>query len=265
MKCPVCLQPMKFSFSAVVLGKYPARYEVCESCGFLAASEPYWLDEAYSRAIAAADTGLVARNLAIAAKVAGALYWAMSERGDGLYLDAAGGYGLLARLLRDAGFDFYWSDKYCDNLFVPGFEYAPERGSCRVVTAMEVMEHLADPITFVEETLASCNAQTLLFSTVLYQGAPPPPDQWWYYTFETGQHIGFFQRRTLEVLGAKLGLRFCTANGLHVLSRQPVDESLLGWATGRWATRFSMWWVRRQLGSKTLSDHQMMLKNMADQ
>jgi hypothetical protein len=251
---------MKFSFAAKVLHKHVAQYEVCDGCGFLRAHEPHWLDEAYSSAIAAADTGLVARNVSLAAKLAGALYWGLGERGAGSYLDAAGGYGMLTRLMRDMGFDFYWADKYCENLLAPGFEYKPELGACRAVTAIEVLEHLTDPAAFIEETLSATGADALLFTTELYQGAPPDPDAWWYYTFATGQHIGFFQRRTLQVLGARLGLQLASANGLHVLSKKPVNERLLAMATGRWATRVTPWWMRRTLGSKTVSDHQMILR-----
>lgn len=263
MSCPVCSSQMKFSFTAKVLGKHPASYEVCDACGFLRAHEPYWLDEAYSRAIAAADTGLVMRNFSLASKVARALYWGMNERGEGQYLDAAGGYGMLTRLMRDMGFNFYWSDKYCDNLLAPRFEYKPELGACRAVTAMEVLEHLTDPAAFIEETLAAAGAQTLLFTTELYEGAPPDPAAWWYYTFATGQHIGFFQRRTLETLGARLGLQLASANGLHVLSKNAINEQVLGLATGRWASRIGPWWIRRRLGSKTVRDHQLMLQGIA--
>ena len=73
MACPVCSGSMESCFIAQVLGKYPAHYEVCKNCGFLRAQEPHWLDEAYSCAIAAADTGLVMRNIALACKLAGAL------------------------------------------------------------------------------------------------------------------------------------------------------------------------------------------------
>ena len=260
MKCQVCSGQMKFSFTAQVLRHHQARYEVCDGCGFLRAHEPYWLDEAYSSAIAAADTGLVARNFSLAAKIAGALYWGIGERGAGQYLDAAGGYGMLTRLMRDMGFDFYWSDKYCANLLASRFEYSPELGACRAVTAIEVLEHLTDPAAFIEETLALAGADALLFTTELYEGTPPDPDAWWYYTFATGQHIGFFQRRTLEVLGARLGLQLASANGLHVLSKNLVNERLLKLATGRWATRAAPWWIRRHLGSKTVSDHQLMLR-----
>jgi hypothetical protein len=262
MKCPVCSNLLKNCFTAKVLSKYSANYEVCHECGFLRAHEPYWLDEAYSTAIAVADTGLVARNQMIAAKVAGTLYFAMGERGQGQYLDTAGGYGMLTRLMRDMGFNFYWSDRFCDNLLATGFEYVPALGACRAVTAIEVMEHLTDPVAFIEETLAAAGAQTLLFTTELYADGPPPPLNWWYYTFATGQHIGFFQRKTLEIMGQRLGLRLTSANGLHVLSKTKLNEQLLGLATGRFVSRVGPTWIRRKLGSKTLADHQLMLQGI---
>ena len=129
MKCPICANPMHACFTARVLHKYPANYEVCGSCGFVRANEPHWLDEAYASAIAAADTGLVGRNTMLADKIAGALYWATNAHGRGRYLDAAGGYGMLTRLMRDSGFDFYWSDKHCQNLLATQFEYQPSLGA----------------------------------------------------------------------------------------------------------------------------------------
>lgn len=254
---------MKFSFTAEVLHKHLARYEVCDGCGFLRAHEPHWLGEAYSSAIAAADTGLVERNFSLAAKLAGALYWSMGERGTGRYLDAAGGYGMLTRLMRDMGFNFYWSDKYCENLLALRFEYKPEIGACRAVTAIEVLEHVTDPVTFIEETMVSAGADTLLFTTELYEGAPPDPSTWWYYSFATGQHISFFQRRTLAAIGYRLGLQLTSANGIHVLSKHLINERVLKWVTSRWVTRVAPWWVRRHLGSKTVGDHQSILLDMS--
>lgn len=263
MTCPICSGLMKPAFSAQVLSKYQANYEVCNTCGFLRAHKPHWIEEAYSSAIAAADTGLVMRNISIAGKVAAVLYWGMNERGQGRYLDAAGGYGILTRLMRDFGFDFFWQDKYCDNLIVPGFEYKDALGPCRAVTAMEVLEHLTDPVAFVADTLASAGSNTLIFSTELYEGEPPRPDAWWYYAFPTGQHVGFYQRRTLEALGKRVGLGLSSANGLHILSNEPVNEQLLKIFTNRWASRVGPWWIRRRLGSKTMSDHERMLKDIS--
>lgn len=195
---------MRPCFQATVLRKYTAQYEVCGACGYLRAHEPHWLKEAYSSAVTAADTGLVARNIALAGKVAGVLYWALGERGQGRYLDAAGGYGMLTRLMRDWGFDFYWADEYCENLLARGFEYGERQRGCRAVTAMEVMEHLTDPLAFVDEVLRWAEAGTLIFT---YEGQVPGQD-WWYYAFPTGQHIGFFTKASIKKMGERLGLRF---------------------------------------------------------
>jgi Methyltransferase domain len=259
MRCPICDGALRPVFTAEVLHKYSAEYEHCGNCGFLRAREPHWLEEAYSSAIAAADTGLVMRNLSLASKVAAILYGVLGERGEGRYLDAAGGYGMLTRLMRDLGFDFYWADKYCENLLARGFDYDASLGSCQAVTAMEVMEHLTDPIAFVDEVLRSAKSETLLFSTELYAGDPPRPEDWWYYTFPTGQHIGFFQRRTLEILGQRLGLQLVSAHGLHALSRQPLDRRRFALATNPYLSRVAAPWIRHRVGSRTLDDHHRMM------
>ncbi|MDV7199726.1 class I SAM-dependent methyltransferase [Roseovarius sp. 10] len=261
--CPICSERMKQCFSAQVLRKYQANYEVCDRCGFLRARDPHWLNEAYTSAISSADTGLVMRNISIASKLSGVLYWLLRDRGAGVYLDAAGGYGVLTRLMRDFGFDFYWNDEFCENLMARGFEYNPEIGSCNAVTAVEVFEHLVDPVAFVREILSYSGAKTLIFTTELYSEGDPPAESWWYYTFATGQHIGFFQRRTMEALGERLGLKFASANGIHIFSEHQIDEARLGVVTGRLMTHIAPIWVRRRLGSKTFSDHLLMLEKMA--
>jgi hypothetical protein len=253
---------MRNCFQAKVLAKYEAQYEVCDTCGYLHAHNPDWLDEAYSRAIANADTGLVSRNFTVANKLARVLYWLSPERGHGVYLDAAGGYGILTRIMRDYGFDFYWADKYCENLVAPGFEYSQDFGICSAVTAIEVFEHLIDPKTFIKEILDFSGAKTLIFTTELYEGDPPLPDNWWYYSFATGQHIGFFQRRTLQTLANQLGLHFSSANGIHIFSKEVVNENLLYIITSRFISELSPRWIRRKLGSKTMIDHQLMMQNI---
>jgi len=256
--CPICSSEMRHAFEAQVLKKYLAQFEVCDACEYLRARDPHWLDEAYSSAIAAADTGLVMRNISLAFKVASTLFWVLGERGKGQYLDAAGGYGMLTRMMRDLGFDFYWSDKHCENLMARGFEYSPAVGNCEAVTAMEVLEHLTDPLSFVENTLKESGADSLIFTTELYEGAPPAAD-WWYYAFPTGQHIGFFRRSTLEVLGGRLGLQLISANGLHILSRRKLSQNKLFWACRPWLSKGSSLLIRRRLGSKTMDDHLKML------
>jgi hypothetical protein len=46
------------------------------------------------------------RNISIAKKLAGILYFMDKRRGRGKYLDVAGGHGMLTRIMRDYGFDF---------------------------------------------------------------------------------------------------------------------------------------------------------------
>ncbi len=260
--CSVCSNTMEVCFTAEVLNKYQVQYEYCETCGFLRAHEPHWLEEAYTSAIANADTGLVARNIAIANKLIGVLYWVLKETGQNQYLDAAGGYGMLTRLMRDFGFDFYWHDPYCTNILALSFEYSSAIGSCNVVTAMEVLEHVTDPVAFIKEMFSFSGANSLVFTTELYEGEPPKPDAWWYYSFSTGQHISFYQRRTLVMIAQKLGLYFASANGIHVISKTPINEYLLGIVTGRLGSRIAPFWIRKKMNSKMMSDHQLILQKI---
>jgi hypothetical protein len=206
---------------------------------------------------------LVGRNTQIAQTLASLLYTAMPSRGRGRYLDAAGGYGMLTRLMRDNGFDFYWADAHCKNLLATEFGYGSDLGECEAVTAIEVMEHLVDPVGFVDETLRHARSSTLIFTTNLYQGAVPQPDAWWYYTFATGQHIGFYTQKTLQTLGKRLGLRFSSANGLHLLSSHSLNVTRIRWATQRRVAQLFVPWIRYRLGSKTVSDHEAILRSIS--
>ena len=264
MSCPVCSSAMHNCFTAEILGKYQAQYEVCDTCGYLRAHDPYWLEEAYTRAIANADTGLVMRNIILTNKISRVLFWLTHSKGQGLYLDAAGGYGMLTRMMRDIGFDFYWADKYCENIVSPGFEYSRKLGPCSAVTAIEVLEHVVDPRAFIKEILDFSGATTLIFTTELYEGEPALPDDWWYYSFATGQHIGFFQHRTLQKLANDLGLKFATANGVHIFARSFTIQFLFNFITNRYFSIFVPFLIRKKLGSKTITDHEMVMSKLGD-
>src|SRR5690242_11572210 len=101
--CPVCDSSRELAFTATVLSKYDVGYYWCASCGSLQTEEPYWLSETYDDAIVDIDTDIVARNLWCARRVAAVLYFMFGARDR--YVDVAGGYGLLTRMLRDIGFD----------------------------------------------------------------------------------------------------------------------------------------------------------------
>jgi hypothetical protein len=229
--CPICQSPEREIFIARILAKYEVAYFFCEKCRFLHTEKPYWLDEAYSDAIVASDTGIVRRNLDASAKAAALFKWMYS--GKGKYLDLAGGYGLFTRLMRDMGFEYYWSDPYASNLFARGFEDDIESGQTfRATTAFEVIEHLENPLAFIRSVFSKTKCQALLFSTQLYTGEEPPTS-WWYYSRDSGQHISFFHRRTLETIAVTLELKLYSKDGIHLLSRAPVNEIAFSILTSR--------------------------------
>ena len=252
MRCKICGAATICAFNAEVLGKYLIGYFHCAHCGFLQTEETYWLDEAYNSAIAAADTGLVQRNLSLSKKLSVLLFFTFGR--DSKYLDVAGGYGMLTRLMRDIGFDFYWFDKYCENLMARGFE-AIEGSPFTAITAFEVLEHVPDPLGFISESMELAQSRTMIFSTVLYEGTPPKPESWWYYTLETGQHISFFQRRTLQVIAEKLGLNCYSRGSIHLLTDKIISSSRFRLLTSALFCRVALPLIQRSLASKTMSDH----------
>src|SRR4051812_4232747 len=115
MNCPVCQSVERPFFIRRILGKYDVQYYFCETCGLLHTEKPYWLDEAYSNAIVATDVGIARRN--VVTSTTAAAVWSWLYKGKGKFIDLAGGYGLFVRLMRDMGFDYYWSDPYASNVF----------------------------------------------------------------------------------------------------------------------------------------------------
>jgi hypothetical protein len=215
-----------------VLSRYEVSYLYCSQCGLLQTEEPHWLDEAYSDAIALSDTGLLTRNIAVAMRLTALLTFGFPRHVR--CVDAGGGYGVLTRLMRDIGFDFYWTDPFCANLFAKGFEADRAGGSFPVITAFEVMEHLHDPIAFIREALTKYDGTAFAFSTQLFEGSPPSLD-WPYYSFETGQHISFYQRRTLRHIADALGMRLFSSGNFHLITAHDVNPALFGVSGSRMA------------------------------
>lgn len=257
--CSICKSACSKVFNARILGKYEVDYFVCGGCGFLRTERPYWLEEAYSRPIVLSDTGLVARNVAVSRRLASLLYFGLGDRGDGCWLDVAGGFGLLTRLMRDLGFDFRWLDKHTQNLLAPGFDH---RHGSRYsgITAIEVLEHIEDPLAFTRSMLDLAGSTTMIFTTELYSGPPPRPDTWPYYGFHCGQHISFYTANTLRALATALNLKCVSAGGLHVLSARPPRRTLLALLSGRFS-HVARLWAGCRLQSLTAPDQRALAKS----
>ncbi len=243
MTCPVCSGVTREHARARIRETYEGCFRLCKECGFLFLEQPVWLAEAYHSPINASDTGYVARNLRCRTRMTTFVETFLNPAGR--FLDYAAGYGLFVRLMRDAGYDFRWSDIYCQNLFSRGFEAElPLQGSYEAVTAFEVFEHLVDPRTDLEKIspLTSC----LCFSTTLRPEPVPQPADWWYYGLDHGQHVSFYSRRSLEILARDFGFHLATNDSdFHVFTREPISARAFSSLDTRWR-RFWLARTRRR-------------------
>lgn len=204
-----------------VFGCHEAIYRRCPACEFIHVANPFWLEDAYNNPLASSDVGGVDRNLHFARILRAVIEGFFDHRSQ--FVDYGGGVGLLTRLMRDAGYDFFWHDSHCQNVYAEGFQADLNAvGRYELLTAMEVFEHLKDPLPAVEKMTAI--AENLLIMTHLVRDPPPRPGEWWYYGPDHGQHVSFFSSKTFMLIAQKYRLYYVT-NGLnlHLLSARPVS------------------------------------------
>jgi hypothetical protein len=218
MGCKICSGPVRSFGRAKLLNTYMVDYFRCQDCGFVQPEEVYWLSEAYADAITASDIGLIGRNIA-AARSTQLIIRAFFDSGS-KFIDYGGGYGILVRLMRDAGFDFYREDKFCPNLFARGFDAdlgASSTSPFELATAFEVFEHFVRPVEDVAQILGY--AKSILFSTTLLPDPTPKLGDWWYYGLEHGQHIALYSLESLKALADRFRLRlYSDGQSLHLLT-----------------------------------------------
>lgn len=219
--CNICGHIMTPAFTGHILAEHHVQYFSCPQCYFFCTERPYWLSESYSNAIAATDTGIVMRNIKIAHQLSCLLPNIFDY--DAKFIDVAGGTGLLTRLMRDNGFDFYWEDRYCENTLAFGFEASADGRQYDAVTAFEAIEHMEDPSGFVKDCISRSKTGTFIFTTELFASHLPVED-WWYLSKVTGQHISFFSLPTLLQLAENLGTRFLSHRNLHLFTRMELSQ-----------------------------------------
>lgn len=264
VNCRLCGGEAQLHFSAKVLKKHDANFCYCAACDHVFAQDPHWLEEAYSDAIVKTDTDIAVRNIFTSLRLAAILYFAFGDKGRGHYADVAGGYGLLVRLMRDLGFNYFWSDPYAENLFARGFEYSAALGNCTVISAVEVLEHTLNPEAFLKENLATHGADTIVFTTMLFaDDQPPAARQWGYYSLDTGQHIAFFSKKGLEKLGQRLGMDYHPLGRIHLFTRRKVSPWRLAIASNRLMTLPLAFFAAHRLGSRRGRDQTLLSKQVS--
>lgn len=215
--CRVCHSASEFRFRGTVLRREVDYFE-CPKCRFVQTQSPDWLDEAYASAINLSDTGILRRNQRNLRLVIRFLSVIDALKTD--VVDFAGGYGVLVRMLRDAGIHAKWHDEYCENLLARGFE-VDQDWSANLITAFEVLEHLPRPTEEMQGAFERANY--VLCSTQVMPDVIPAHDQWWYYGREHGQHIAFYRKETLQHMADQHGFHLNTdGRFFHLFSRQPL-------------------------------------------
>jgi hypothetical protein len=217
--CKICNGSTRLLFSKKIIGKYDISYFFCDSCEFMQTEKPYWLNEVYSDTLPTSDNGVMRRNLFRAMQAERIIKKFFPINGK--FVDYGGGYGIFTRLMRDRGLAFFHNDPLCKNIFAR--EYEVSEGNFDLLTALEVFEHLPEPLEEIEKMLAF--SPSLLFTTDIL----PKEDieNWWYLYLEGGQHIAFYSVKSLQKIAEKYGKKLYTLGNLHLITNKDLPANCL--------------------------------------
>lgn len=222
MQCKICENTSDFFAEARILNKYKVKYFKCINCGFIQTEEPYWLEEAYSDAINHSDIGLLKRNFDLTSPTTNVISKFFNSKEK--FIDFGAGYGVFVRIMRDNGYDFYWQDKYCNNIYAKDFVFIKGK-KYELLTAYEVFEHLPDPVKEMKEMLEF--SDNLLFSTYIIPDNNPKPNEWWYYATDHGQHVSLYSKKSLEILAMKFNKNLYTnGKNIHLITDKKLSSIL---------------------------------------
>lgn len=229
MICPICGSTGKQVFQGEIMQKYTIQYYQCGMCGFLYTEKPYWIKEAYEDSITDVDTGMMQRTVDNVL-IANILIQKFFDK-KAKFLDYGGGYGIFTRMMRDCGYNWLWYDKYSENLAARGFEY-DKNDKIELISAFELFEHFETPIEELEHLFSI--SKSILFSTLIYDDGLKYKglEEWWYYAPETGQHISFYSKQTLEYIANRFNVHYYMLNeGMHLFTVNQIDTMRLRMVT----------------------------------
>lgn len=218
--CKICDTATNYVFEAKILNKYIVKYYQCPNCEFVQTEKPYWLKEAYENPMNYTDTGIMLRNKRLSRITTTIICFFFNKNSPSL--DYAGGYGVFTRMMRDRGFDFYWSDPYTQNALARGFEALPNM-HFEQVTTFESFEHFDEPMTEIKKIAEI--SKNIIFSTEPLPKTLPAIDDWWYYATEHGQHIAFYSTKTLNIIAGKIGVHYYNIGNVHFFSQKKLGAA----------------------------------------
>jgi hypothetical protein len=222
--CRLCGEPAQHVFDHRVLSRYEVAYFECSGCGSLQTDPPYWLDEAYAIEGVHIDTGQAARILQMWLRLCLMLDRVGFDRSLPC-VDYGGSSGLLARLMRDVGYDYRVYDRYDSGKYANYFRIDSLDGlHPGLVSAFEVFEHLPEPRRALGDILA-LQPSLIVFSTQFWEGQGK---DWWYLVPCCGQHVFFYTERAMAGFASRHGYDLRSCLGVYVLTRRgsPVSEAL---------------------------------------
>ncbi len=241
MNCKICNSLSKSVFKKKILAKYDVTFFKCSSCGFLQTEAPYWLEEAYKLPFTPLDVTIISRPTMLSQVTEDLIVKHFNFKKK--FLDYGGGVGVLTRMMRDRGLDFYRQDKYAQNLFAQYFDISDltnEEKEFELITCFEVLEHLPDPMKEISEIFSL--GDNVLFSTMLQPSESVENLESWFYIFEIcGQHISFYTEESMKIIAERFNcyyypmcdgfLHFFTPNKIEEidLAKAPVQIPKLSW------------------------------------
>jgi protein-arginine kinase activator protein McsA len=222
--CKICSSKSSKIFSKKILNKYFINYYLCENCFFIQTDEPYWLNESYEgQEISALDVGIFKRNIYLLNMTNSFILNNLKFDNDFKGIDYGGGHGIFVRMARDLGFNFLLYDKFAKNLYAKYFSFDVDKDTRKtkfnVLTAFELFEHLENPMDEIKKMFKL--SDTIFFSTELSNIKDLKNlEDWWYFVPESGQHISFYNIKTIEKIAKIFGAQYYSNSiDLHILTR----------------------------------------------
>ncbi len=261
--CKICerpVQPLGKKWGAFLERDF--HFVRCDACGFVAVEDPSTdfaklYGESYYEGRGADPSVDYARELARPDRVVRVYEWrgilelVRSRMGDlsgKRWLDYGSGAGGLVRFVRDAGIDCVGVDTgaYAPRARAAGVpmltdeEVTKMPGAFDVVTLVEVIEHVIDPLPFLERVAALLRPGGLLFLTTGNAAAHRKGFFDWSYVVPE-IHVSFYTPRALTIAFERLGLtalpgefgpgwtdilRFKILKGMRVHERSRLEAAL---------------------------------------